>query len=419
MNRDTSMHRCRVLVVTEAFPFTEVEEFVGTELRSSRGDFEFLTLATRPRTKVYPHTMDFRDSTFPRLLWTQLIFALSRFPIGAFLRDVRDILQSAHSLSAVLETLIRTVRRYAYGTFVAFRIATVCRTEAIDVIYAFWGNAGALGATMVADDIPVLVRLHGGDLYVHRAKCGVIPGLRAILHGADVVVLPSAAGERYFCSRWPHYAEKARLCRLGVPDVEDWDRTERINCATVVSIAYVSGVKRLGLLADAVALAVSHGVQLNWVHIGDGPDFEDLAAYVAQLGICDRVSLVGGQHPDAVVPLLQSLLPHVAVNVSESEGGCPVSLQQALSVGIPIAATDVGGNTEIVQISAGKLLPSTPTSQDVLEAILSFVHCAADERVAARIRSQEAQRKHFSALRNVECIESLLRELCVAFPSAH
>ena len=53
----------------------------------------------------------------------------------------------------------------------------------------------------------------------------------------------------------------------------------------------------------------------------------------------------------------------VIVNVSESEGGSPVSIMEALSCGIPAIATAVGGNPEIVSEQNGILLSANPSPQ--------------------------------------------------------
>ena len=62
----------------------------------------------------------------------------------------------------------------------------------------------------------------------------------------------------------------------------------------------------------------------------------------------------------------------VFLNVSNSEG-IPVSIMEAENCGIPIIATAVGGNPEIVSADCGVLLSANPTSHEIAEALFSTV----------------------------------------------
>jgi glycosyltransferase involved in cell wall biosynthesis len=59
----------------------------------------------------------------------------------------------------------------------------------------------------------------------------------------------------------------------------------------------------------------------------------------------------------------------VFVNVSSTEGGAPVAIQEAVSCGIPIVATAVGGNPEVVTDKNGILLDPNPTVGQIASAL--------------------------------------------------
>jgi glycosyltransferase involved in cell wall biosynthesis len=61
----------------------------------------------------------------------------------------------------------------------------------------------------------------------------------------------------------------------------------------------------------------------------------------------------------------------VFINVSSTEG-TPVAVMEAASCGIPVIATAVGGNTEIVSERNGTLLNPDPTPEEIAEAILAY-----------------------------------------------
>lgn len=62
----------------------------------------------------------------------------------------------------------------------------------------------------------------------------------------------------------------------------------------------------------------------------------------------------------------------VFMNVSSTEG-TPVAMMEAISCGVPVIATAVGGNQEIVSDMNGILLRSDASPEDIAKAILNFL----------------------------------------------
>ncbi|MBK7238933.1 MAG: glycosyltransferase [Flavobacteriales bacterium] len=58
----------------------------------------------------------------------------------------------------------------------------------------------------------------------------------------------------------------------------------------------------------------------------------------------------------------------VFIHLSDSEG-LPIALMEAASFGIPLLANDVGGVSEIVTSSTGRLLNSHPNVSEVVDAL--------------------------------------------------
>ena len=62
----------------------------------------------------------------------------------------------------------------------------------------------------------------------------------------------------------------------------------------------------------------------------------------------------------------------VFINASETEG-TPVAVMEAVSCGIPVIATAVGGNQEIVGERNGILLSENPSPHEIADAILNLL----------------------------------------------
>ena len=81
---------------------------------------------------------------------------------------------------------------------------------------------------------------------------------------------------------------------------------------------------------------------------------------------------MGNVNNNQVIDFYRTNPPHVFINVSSSEG-VPVSIMEAISFGIPIIATDVGGNPEIcIENYNGFLLNKDFSNQDLQRMICRF-----------------------------------------------
>jgi glycosyltransferase involved in cell wall biosynthesis len=76
------------------------------------------------------------------------------------------------------------------------------------------------------------------------------------------------------------------------------------------------------------------------------------------------------------------------VNVSSTEGGAPVAIQEAISCGIPVIATAVGGNPEVVLEKNGILLDPNPKPRDIAAALFRIWD---DPQQAAQMKQESRQ----------------------------
>jgi glycosyltransferase involved in cell wall biosynthesis len=101
--------------------------------------------------------------------------------------------------------------------------------------------------------------------------------------------------------------------------------------------------------------------------VGDGPERKPLERLVASLNLRDRVLLTGQVSQDKI-PLCLRASDLFVLN-SETEGLSHVLLE-AMAVGIPIIATDAGGNPEVIEDGVNGLLVPIDNQEKLKEAIL-------------------------------------------------
>jgi len=89
--------------------------------------------------------------------------------------------------------------------------------------------------------------------------------------------------------------------------------------------------------------------------------------------------------------------PSVFVSLSESEG-VPVALMEAMSAGVPVVATAVGGVAEIVSHRRnGLLLEADPEVADVVSAIEAFADMPEAEYGSYAQAAWSTWNRHFNA----------------------
>ncbi|MFN3933054.1 MAG: glycosyltransferase [Parvibaculum sp.] len=101
------------------------------------------------------------------------------------------------------------------------------------------------------------------------------------------------------------------------------------------------GRKNFDRLVDAVQELNRTGTPASLTIFGDGPEEANLSVKIAEMGLADKVVLAG-YRPRWFEEARSS---DIFVNVSDTEGFCIV-VAEAMSVGLPVIATDVGGIRE-------------------------------------------------------------------------
>jgi len=107
-----------------------------------------------------------------------------------------------------------------------------------------------------------------------------------------------------------------------------------------------------------IVLENSEPGSLKFVVIGDGDLRNELERYAQQSGIAENVVFTG--ESDDVFPLLQTMDVFVMTSLYE---GLSNAIMEAMLAGLPVVATDVGGNRELViNGETGFLCPSNDAS---------------------------------------------------------
>jgi glycosyltransferase involved in cell wall biosynthesis len=404
-----------LLLFTGSYPYSAAAEntFIPQELAvlsehferivvipsSIDGDCEKIDL---PNVSV---VVDFaRDSRSRHRKWARLILS---FMDPELLREcISNASLFARHPAAFRRALGYHVRARMTQSWIARLRPTLSVADDDMVLCTWWFDAQTLGLARFGakSAIRVVTRAHGYDLYENRHSPPYIPFRRRALEYVDRIYADSGAGARYLSTRYPEFARKIEVALLGVDDPGFLNPASTDGVFRIVSCSFLTPVKRIDLLIRGLAAlgADSPDRKVEWTHIGDGPERSALSEQAAAtLPANVKWELNGYPGKDQVLQYYRAHQVDLFVNVSQSEG-TPVAIIEALSVGIPMLCTAVGGNIEVVGTDNGLLIVADPTPAEISAGVRALMNDGAElwsRRTVSRARWEECYgaRKNYSA----------------------
>lgn len=107
------------------------------------------------------------------------------------------------------------------------------------------------------------------------------------------------------------------------------------------------------------------------VIVGDGPEEDSLKGLAAKMGIADRVIFVG-RVPQSKVALYLRAADVFVLNTRYE--GLSHTLLEAMDVGIPVVATAVGGNLELIEDGVNGFLVDVDDRRQIVSAVRKLLY---------------------------------------------
>lgn len=295
----------------------------------------------------------------------------------------------------------------------AFRLLRLCRDLKVRIWHAHDYKSEALGL-FVQRFLPITLvsTLHG---YVHAdRKAQFLYEIgRKCLRFYDHVIVVS-----------PDLAESARKAAVTterltyIPnaiELDEFTRTVSTTEAQVARgwdatrqhlgiIARLSGEKRIDRAIASLYQLARSDINAHLHVVGDGPIRDELHTQAHTLGVADRVTFHGWVKD--VRSLIQALDLVILTSTIE---GLPNALLEAMALEVPVAATPVGGISDLLdEGNAGLLLDGhSETWAPALATLLS------DEQQLARLAQHGRQRieQHFSFAHRMQRVIEIYNSL--------
>jgi glycosyltransferase involved in cell wall biosynthesis len=176
----------------------------------------------------------------------------------------------------------------------------------------------------------------------------------------------------------------------------------------VGAVSRLAWKKAIVHLVQATPRIVEALPQARVVIAGDGPLRAELEAEAAALGVADHIRFLGSREDSIDLMALFDVfvLPSVVEGMSNA-------LLEAMAVGRPVVATDVGGNSEVVADGeTGFLVPASAPDRlaAAIVKLLGAPEMAAEMGAAGRRRVIEHYRVDIMTRRIEAMYDALLRE---------
>lgn len=360
MIQKTMSEKKLLILLTNYYPYYKGEEYIENEICVAAGRFDDIiiipTMATKsmPLTRVIPNNasvikMNLDYSLLGRV--KMIIVGIPKaFGTGRMKQD------KGLTLKQTLYSLYYKARtEFVYSSLVGNTLFSkkINQYKPADVyIYSYWLHITASLAVRIKERVfynlaKCWSRGHRYDLYDYAAPCNHIPDRRYMFERIDGVYSCSNDGAAYLKQHFSKYDKKISVSRLGTLD-HGITRCERESCFHIVSCSAIREVKRLDRIIDVMLILLKKGYQARWTHLGDGPYMENIKLLAEKTLPKDSYYFMGRLDNSSLFKWYKSHKLSCFVNLSDSEG-VPVAIMEAMSCGIPIIATDVGGTREIVE----------------------------------------------------------------------
>lgn len=301
-----------------------------------------------------------------------------------------------------------------YDPRLVSRTAALVRSLGIDIVHTHEVKSDVIAyLAKRLHDVPIVTTLHGwiGNSPKQRAFIALD---KQVVRGFDKVIAVSQlirdqaiqAGAR---------PDRVQLLHNAIV-LDRYRRDDRRGALAALAGRPVPGpvLASIGRLSaekghldfiEALAIVARDGRRVSAVLAGDGPERGNIEARIAALGLADRVYLTG------YIERPQDILNETDLMVLPSHTeGLPNAALEALAMGVPVLATNVGGTPEVViDGETGRLVPAHQPAA-LAEAIGSFLKApAAWQHMATRGRAHVEQ--HFDFRARTRRLESMYTEL--------
>jgi L-malate glycosyltransferase len=256
-----------------------------------------------------------------------------------------------------------------------FKLAGAIRKEKIDIVHSHGLYPSIWAAfTSVFSGVPKTI-LHCHSVYYDISRMNVLKLRLAGLFATKIIAVSEAVRDCLvkFIRLDP---DKVVVVYNGISGYRAQDPVSKDNARKKLGLdkdAFVIGhVGRLvrfkgqRFIIEAAAKCRDEYPIFRWMIAGEGPERESLEREIKRLNLEGTLTLLGQR--DDVEDMLHAM--DIFVNPSVIKEGLPLGLIEAASAGLPLVASNIGGNSEVVADGRNGFIVRPEDTEKIVERIL-------------------------------------------------
>jgi colanic acid/amylovoran biosynthesis glycosyltransferase len=324
------------------------------------------------------------------------------------LREVRRASKKGKLTEEVIAALDGWGRRTDFlRLYQAVYIGLRLKEIGIRHVHAHFAGMAARTAFWIGRFFPITFSFtaHANDIFAPR-KFEI--SLDKLTDATRLIVTETDYAEKFLREHFPHRADRIHRIYNGL-DLALFKRADFSSVPPlIVAVGRLIPKKGFADLIRACGLLKERGKLFRCEIIGEGPLEQELDGQINQLGLQDCVGLPGAKAQHEIREHLAAASVFVLPSVIDVDGGMdnlPTVIMEAMSAGLPVISTAIGGIPEmVIQNETGFLVPPG----DVVTLVSAIGRLFDDIALARRLGARGFQRA-----RELFSIENNVRELCV------
>ena len=294
-------------------------------------------------------------------------------------------------------------------------LASLLRRRGADLMHIYFGHTGVHLLPFIEQwDKPCVVSFHGADVALKKDIRDYGQKLRNLFEAVPLVLARSnSLAERLVALGCP--AEKVRMNRTGVPLQEfPYVRREAPRDGRWKLLQACRLIPKKGVATTLCAFAIfqKEFPRAELIIAGKGPLQPHLEELTEELGLLGKVHFHGFVSQAELKELYRQT--HIFVHPSETppdqnQEGIPNSVLEAMSTGLPIAATRHGGIPEAVEHGRSGLLVKERDFEALAAALKEISHSPDAFREMGRL-GNEAVASNFEQGSQIRLLEAHYQE---------
>lgn len=187
-----------------------------------------------------------------------------------------------------------------------------------------------------------------------------------VLNKVEIINFVSKISKDNFDKNNIDISKKTYYIHNGVPDIYIEAPKKKRDIVKILTVGSVCYRKGHDIIIDCVAqLPQEVRNKFKIYFVGKGPNYEEYMENVKNLDLNECIYFLGAR--DDINELLHD---SDAFLLASRDEGLPIAIIEALSAGLPIYATDVGGNRELIKENGMLLFPSIESVEKAIKSIL-------------------------------------------------